>query len=95
MDIVHSHAGAPSNGTLILGKSIDLTGRREGGSGEQPPGPDVRQLVARLQALILEDEVAAEVAVQATAMLPVEQLQTVQVGSVLGRTCMQAPRGAA
>ncbi len=56
-----------------------MTGRHEGGGGELPFEPDARQLVDRLQAFISENEVAAELAVQAVEQLSWEQLQTVQV----------------
>lgn len=68
-------AGRSSNIPRLL-----VSGRHESSGGEKPSGPDAEQLVGRLQALISENEVAAEFAVPAVAQLSWEQLQTVQVG---------------
>ncbi|CAL8464194.1 g3731 [Coccomyxa elongata] len=80
----------PLRPTTTLADSRDL-GTHEGGGGEQPSGPDAGQLVGRLQALIMENEVAAELAVQAVAQLSWEQLQTVQLE---GASAASAHRGA-
>lgn len=82
----HNRAGGDFQHLKVL-----VTGRHEDGGGEQPSTPDAGQLVGRLQALIMENEVAAELAVQAVAKLSWEQLQTVQVCRIAQSSCW--PRG--